>query len=92
MRVIFVVLVCVAVIRANNVSEFLTKDGMFITKYDNMNVDQIFQTSRLLNAYVECLKGNKCLNKTQLFIKGTFLSILIENLYKNIFNVGSVNI
>lgn len=76
MKVVLLLVTFAALVWAVHVpSEFLLPDGHFTTKYDNVDVDEIFRSNRLLKVYVDCLKGLKCNTKMGQFVKGIYLSV-----------------
>lgn len=83
MKVIILLTTFVSLAYATNLSEFLTPDGKFITKYDDIDVDNIFKVQRLLKPYTDCLRGLRCVTKPGQFLKGTLriISISIYFLY-----------
>lgn len=69
----FLLVSCSSLAWATDLSQILTPEGKYITKYDNIDIDNIFKVSRLLNSYVDCLKGLKCTTKQGQFLKGMYV-------------------
>lgn len=59
---------------ALTLKDITDENGMFKKTYNNIKVDLVFKNNRLLNTYVDCLKGKKkCNIKEGQFLKGEFL-------------------
>lgn len=65
---------------ALTLKDIVDETGMFKKTYNNINIDIVFKNTRLLNSYVDCLKGSKqCNIKEGQFLKGEFLKIMSES-------------
>ncbi|XP_035732778.1 ejaculatory bulb-specific protein 3-like [Vespa mandarinia] len=60
-----------------------TDDTKYITKYDNINVDEILNTPRLRNQYIDCYVGRSpCVTPEAKFLKEILPEVLVTKCKK----------
>lgn len=50
----------------------VAEDKFYTTKYDNINLDEILDSKRLVSNYVQCLLGNKACSPEGAELKSTY--------------------